>query len=84
MQVNNNNATSFDSFEVEHIRKEIGKFIGNKNIITNIYRIQAYNSIIRGYFCVGFIDFMLNQTKIFSMTKNIKKLCYVFCVKYII
>ena len=35
------------------------KFIGNKNIITNIYRIQAYDSTMCGYFCIGFIDFML-------------------------
>ena len=35
------------------------KIIGNQNIITNIYRIQAYNSIICEYFCIGFIDFML-------------------------
>ena len=27
--------------------------------MTNIYRIQAYNSIMFGYFCIGFIDFML-------------------------
>ena len=33
-------------------------FIGNKNIITNIFRIQAYDSIICGYFCIGFINFM--------------------------
>ena len=33
------NAIHFDSFGVEHIPKEIEKFIGNKNIITNIYRI---------------------------------------------
>ena len=38
------NATYFDSFGVEHILKEIKKFIGNKNIITNIYKIQAYHS----------------------------------------
>ena len=31
----------------------------NKNIITNIFRIQAYDSIMYGYFCIGFIDFML-------------------------
>ena len=31
----------FGSFGVEHIPKEIKKFIGNKKIITNIYRIQA-------------------------------------------
>ena len=30
--------------------------MGNKNTITNIGRIQAYNSVIRGYFCIKFID----------------------------
>ena len=35
----------FDSFGVEHISKEITKFIGNQNIIGNIFRIQAYNSV---------------------------------------
>ena len=42
----------FDSFGNEHIPKEIKKFIGNKNIIANIYRIQAYNSVMCGYFCI--------------------------------
>ena len=32
----------------------------NKNIITNIYRIQAYDSIMWDYFCIGFINFMFN------------------------
>ena len=44
---------------VEHIPKEIKTFINNKNIKANIFRIQAYDSIICGYFCIGFIDFML-------------------------
>ena len=57
--MNANNIVYFDSFGVEHIPKEINKLIGNKNIITNIYRIQKYNSIMCGYFCIGFIDFML-------------------------
>ena len=35
------------------------KFIGNKNIITSIYRMQPYNSIMCGYFCIKLIDFML-------------------------
>ena len=52
-------AVYFDSFGVEHILIEIKIFIGNKNTITNIYRIQAYDSKMRGYFCIGFIDFML-------------------------
>ena len=53
-------------FWVEDILKEIGKFIGNKNIKTNIYRVQAYDSIMCGYFCIGFIDFMLKVKSLFS------------------
>ena len=59
MYVNDNNVTYFDSFGVEHIPKKIEKFTGNKNIITNIYRVQVYDSMMCGYFCNGFIDFML-------------------------
>ena len=55
----NNNITYFNSFGVEHIPKEIKKFIRKKDIKTNIFRIQSYDSIICGYFCIGFIDFML-------------------------
>ena len=40
-------ATYFDSFGVKHVPKEL-KFIGSKNIITSIYRIQAYDSIMCG------------------------------------
>ena len=64
--VNNNNVTYFDSFRVEHIPKEIIKFIENRNIKTNIFRIQAYDSIMCGYFCIGFINFMLKGK---SLTK---------------
>ena len=59
MYVHNNNVTYFDSFGAEHIPKEIKTFIKNKNIKTNIFRIQAYDSIMCGYFCIGFIYFML-------------------------
>ena len=59
LYVNGNHVIYFDSFGVEHIPKEIKKFIGNTNIITDVYRIQAYDSIMCGYFCIGFIDFML-------------------------
>ena len=58
--VNSKIVTYFDSFGVEHTPKEIMKFINRKEIITNIYRIQAYNSIMCGYFCIGFINFMFN------------------------
>ena len=64
---NNNSVTYFDSFEVEHIPKEIKAFINrtsssashNKNIAKNILRTQAYDSIMCRYFCIGFINFML-------------------------
>ena len=59
LYVHNNNVTYFDSFGEEHVLKEIRTFINNKNIKTNIFRIQAYDSIMCGYFCIGFIDFIL-------------------------
>ena len=83
---NNNSVTYFDSFGLEHIPKEIKEFINrplssalqNKNTITNIFRIQAYNSIMCGYLCISFIDFMLagktltKYTNLFS-PNNFKK-----------
>ena len=51
LYVNNNNIIYFDSFGVRHILKEITKIIGNKNVITNIYRIKVYDSIMCRYFC---------------------------------
>ena len=59
MYIINIDVTYFDSFRVEHIPKEIKKIISNKNIKTNIFRIQAYNSIMCGYFRIEFTDFML-------------------------
>ena len=57
--MNAENVKYFDRFGVEHIPKEIRKFIRNKHIITNSYIIKAYYSVMCGYFCNGFIDFML-------------------------
>ena len=68
MYVKNNDITYFDSFGVEHIPKEIKKFIGSKNVISNIFRIQAYDSIMCGYFCIGFINFMLADKKLTDYT----------------
>ena len=78
---NNNSVISFDSSGVEHIPKEIKALINNnnnKNIITNIFRIQAYNSITCGYFCISFTDFIVagktltEYTNLFS-PNNFKK-----------
>ena len=60
LYVHNDDVTYFNSFGVEHIPKEIKSFINRSvSIKTNIFRIQAYDSIMCGYFCIGFIDFML-------------------------
>ena len=75
MYISNDDVTYFDSSGVEHTRKEIITFTNlplsfvlcpplpnawqNKNIKTNIFRTQAYDSIMWGSFCIGFIDFML-------------------------
>ena len=56
-----NNLTYFDSFGVEHIPKEIKMFINKSIVVANIFRIQAYDSVMCGYFCIGFIDFMLKS-----------------------
>ena len=61
LYVSNNDVTYFDNFGVEHIPKEIKTFIRNKNIKTNIFRIQAYDSLMCGYFCIGFINFYVSR-----------------------
>ena len=78
--------TYFDSFHVEHILNEIEAFINCSlsivlhpalRVTTIIFRIQAYDSIMCEYFCIGFIGFMLagktltGFTNLFS-TNNFK------------
>ena len=70
MYANGDIVIYFDSFEVEYVLKEIKKFIDNKNIITNIYRIQTNDSIMCGYVCIRLMDFMLNGKK------NLKRTIY--------
>ena len=72
LYVNNKNIIYFDSFGVENIPREIMKFmrpaVGSKKIITNIYRIQAYDSIMCGYFFIGFIIFMFKGNSLTDYT----------------
>ena len=58
----------FDSFGVEHVPEEIKEFIGNKNIKANIFRVQANDSVMCGYFYLGFIDFTLACKKFTDYT----------------
>ena len=67
----------FDSFGVEHIPKEINKIIHNSDttkssslerIKSNIFRIQAYHSIMCGYCCIEFINYMLKGKTLLDYT----------------
>ena len=67
---NRNEIVYFDSFGVEHVPEEIKKFVGNKNIIPNIFRVQANNSVMCGYLCIGFLNFMLAGKKLSGFTST--------------
>ena len=58
----------FDSFGIEHIPKEIKHASGNKEIKANIFRIQAYDSIMCGYYCIEFINYMLEGKSLIDFT----------------
>ena len=68
LYVNDKIATYFDSFIIEHIAKEIKVFIGEKEIIASICRIQSYDSIMCGYYCIGFTDYMLKGNSLIDFT----------------
>ena len=76
--VKTNEVIYFDSFGIEHILKEIEHAIGNKEIKASIFRLQAYDSIMCGYHCIEFINYMLkgkillDYTNLFS-PKDFKK-----------
>ena len=61
-------AIYFDSFGVEYIPKEIMERIKNKKIKTSIFRIQDNNSIMCGYFCILFIEYMLDNKTLNNFT----------------
>ena len=76
--ITTNEVIYFDSFGIEHIPKEINKFIrskelgsavgNNKKIKANIFRKQAYDSIMCGYFCIEFINYMLKGKTLLDYT----------------
>ena len=68
--MNAENVTYFDRLGVELIRKEIRKVIGNKNVRTNIYKIQSHDSIMCRYFSIGFIDFRLKDKSLLEYTNS--------------
>ena len=47
--------------------KKLWNLLG-KNTKANIFRVQANNSVMSGYVCIGFIDFMLAGKKLTDFT----------------
>ena len=68
MYVNGGNMIYFDSFGVKHVPREVKKFSKSENAIANVNRTQAYDSIMCGYFCIKFIDFMLKGKVLLDYT----------------
>ena len=74
--VKTNETIYFDSFGIEHIPIEINKFINNdttkssslERIESIIFRIKAYDSIMCGYFCIEFINYVLKGKKLLDYT----------------
>ena len=64
----NNNVTYFDIFDVENIPKEVKIFIDKPIVVANIFRMQAYDSVMWRYFCIGFIDFILKGKTLTDFT----------------
>ena len=83
LYVLNNNVTYFNGFGVEQITKEIKKSIDRSTIKTIIYRTKSYDSVVCGYFSMGFIDFMYNGKSLTGFTNlfspnNFKKKMMIF------
>ena len=62
----NNNVT--DSIGVEQIPKKFKIFIDQSIAAANIFRIQAYDSVMCGYFCIRFTDFLLKDKTLTDFT----------------
>ena len=80
--VKNNEVIYFYSFGVEHVPKEIKRFTGHKNTKRNIFRIQADNPIMCGYFCIGFTDFMFGNKILIDFTSLFSPYDFKKMIKY--
>ena len=67
-----NLAAYFDSFGIECISQGVLNRIKGKSITHNIFRIQYNESIMRGFYCVAFIEYMLQE-----------KLCYLILIYFL-
>ena len=66
--INDDRATYFDSFGVEHLPKEVVKFLRGKDLNVNIFRLQPAQSVLCGYYCLKFLDFMFDGKSLTDFT----------------
>ena len=87
-----NTAVYFDSFGIEYNPQEVLNKIWEKSVIHNIFRLQDNDSIVCGFYCIAFIEYMLpgktllGYTNLFSPNnykKNDKKIYKYFKNKYV-
>ena len=57
--ISKNTAVYFDSFEIEYILQEALNKIKDKSFTHNIFRIRDDDSIMCGYYCSIFIEYMI-------------------------
>ena len=89
--IDRNTAVYFDSFGIEYIPQEVLNKIKDKSITHNIFRIQDNESIMCGFYCIAFVEYMLageillDYTNLFSPNdykKNDKIIYKYFKDKY--
>ena len=68
MDINKNTAFDFDPFAIEDIPKEVLNKIRDKSILNDIFRMQNRDSIICGFYCTTFIEYMLAETTFLHYT----------------
>ena len=72
MFIDRNTAVCFDSFGIEYITQEVLNKIREKSITHNIFRIQDNDSVICGFYCIAFVEYIfagkisLDYTNLFS------------------
>ena len=65
---NKNTAVYSDSFGIEYIPQEVLKRIKDKSITRNIFRIQDNDSIMCGFYCAAFVEYMLAEKSLLDYT----------------
>ena len=66
--IDRNTAMYFDSFGIEYIPQEVFNKIENNSITRNISRIQDDDSIMCGFYCVAFIEYMIEEKTLVDYT----------------